>query len=132
MTDYVMRVTIFAPQAKIADANQLALCLGQSAADAETFGTAGWKDGAENLYAVASTLARASFASDATAPLAAPGFAPDADLAAAGRAQAALVIHDPDTPVQVSPDRILAVIHNSAGTALTLAGVTQIATPHAG
>lgn len=125
-SQYVMRVTIFVPQAMIADANQFALCLGQSVADADTFGAATWEDGNGNLYAVASTLARAAFAIDAASPLAAPAFAPDADLVAAGRAQAALVIYDPAAPVQASPSRILAVIHDSASTALAAAGVSVV------
>ncbi len=123
-SDYVMRVTIIVPQAKIADANQLALCLGQSAADDQTFGAATWKDAAENLYAVASTMVMATFPTSAASTLVAPDFAPSADLVAAGRAQAALVVYDPDAPVQASTARILAVIHDSASAGVTLAGVS--------
>ena len=126
MSDYVMRVTIFAPQAMIADANQLALCLGQSAADDQTFGAATWEDGDGNFYAATSTMARAAFAADAASPLTAPDFAPDADLVAAGRAQAALVIYDPDSPVQAGPGRVLAVINDSAHEAIFIAGVSRV------
>jgi hypothetical protein len=71
-------------------------------------------------------MARAAFATDAASPLTAPAFAPDVDLVAAGRAQAALVIYDPDSPVQASTSRILAVIHGNAKTALSLAGVSAV------
>lgn len=121
-----MRVTICVPAAMIADANQLALCLGQSAADDQTFGAATWEDAAGNLYAVASTLARGTFATAAASPLSAPAFAPSVDLDAAGRAQAALVIYDPAAPVQAAPSRILAVIRDNAAEALALAGVSAV------
>lgn len=125
MTDYVMRVTIFVPAAMIADANQLALCLGQSAADDQTFGAATWEDAEGNLYSVASTVARGTFPTAAASSLSAPSFAPDADLTAAGRAQATLVIYDPEAPVQAGPSRILAIINNDAAAALALAGVSN-------
>ena len=121
-----MRVTIFVPAAMVVDANQLALCLGQSAADAETFGGTDWQDAGGNLYAVASTMAKATFPAAAASPLAAPDFAPDVDLVAAGRAQAALVIYDPQAPVQAGPSHILAIIHDDAQAAISLAGITPV------
>lgn len=124
MSKYVMRVTIFVPAAMVADTNQLALCLGLSAADAETFGGADWQDADGNLYAVASTMAKATFPTAAAALLAAPDFAPDMDITAASRAQAALVLHDPAAPLPVSPRRILAVIHDDTAVARALAGIT--------
>lgn len=125
MSRYVMRVTIFAPQAMIADANQLALCLGQSAEDDKTFGGGHWEDAIGNLYSVASTLVTDAFVTGAASQLVAPDFAPDVDLTAAGRAQAALVIYDPDVPVQAGPDRILAIINDSGSAAISIAGVSE-------
>jgi hypothetical protein len=126
MSEYVMRVTIFVPEAMIDDANQLALCLGQSAADVQTFKPAAWKDAGDNRYSVSSTLAKATFPEAAAAALSAPAFAPDADLTAAERAQAALVIHDPQSPVQADPSRILAVINDDAQAAVAIAGVAPL------
>lgn len=126
MSDYVMRVTIFVPEAMIADANQLALCLGFTRHDAYTFRAASWQDAGGNLYAVASTLATGTFVTSATSQIAAPDFAPDADLTAAGRAQAALVIYDPQAPVQAGPSHILAIIHDDAQAAISLAGVSPV------
>lgn len=126
MTEYVMRVTIFVPEAMIADANQLALCLGQSAADVDTFGAAAWQDARGNRYAVSSTVAKAAFPAAAAFPLTAPEFAPGADLTAAGRAQAALVIHDPQSPLQADPSRVLAVINDDAQAAVAIAGVSCV------
>jgi len=82
-TQYSHRVTIAVPAAHIADANQLALCLGESAADDQTFTATNWQDAAGNLYAVCSTVAKPVFVELASQPLQAPEHAPDADLDAA-------------------------------------------------
>lgn len=126
MSEYVMRVTIFVPEAMIDDANQLGLCLGQSVADAQTFKPAAWQDAAGNRYSVSSTLAKATFPEAAATALSAPAFAPDADLAAAERAQAALVMYDPQAPAQAGTAHILAIIGEGATAALALAGVTAL------
>jgi hypothetical protein len=98
-TEYTQRVTIAAPAAHIPDANQLALCLGESRADDKTFTSASYQDADGNLYSVASTVAKPIFAELAGQPLQAPEHAPDMDLAAATRAQALLQINgDKATP----------------------------------
>ena len=104
-TEYKQRATIASPVAHIADANQLALCLGESSADDQTFGAANYQDAEGNLYAVCSTVAKPVFAQLAGQPLQAPDHAPDMDLAAATRAQGMLQINGG----AVSPD-VIAVI----------------------
>jgi len=89
-TEHKQRATIASPVAHIADANQLALALGESAADDHTFGAATYQDDEGNLYAVCSTVAKPIFVQLAGQPLQAPDHAPDMDLAAATRAQALL------------------------------------------
>ena len=71
-TDYQLRVTIAVPAAYIADANQLALVLGESAADDQTFTEPRWQGSSGNLYAVCSTVAKPVFAELASQPLQAP------------------------------------------------------------
>ena len=109
-TFYQQRATIAAPVAHIQDANQLALCLGESSADDQTFTTASYQDASGNLYAVASTVAKPIFAEIAGQPLQAPDHAPDMDLAAATRAQALLRINDgiasPDVVAVILGDRL--------------------------
>ena len=61
-TAYVQRATIATPAAHIPDANQLALLLGESSADDQTFGAANYQDAEGNLYAVCSTVAKPIFA----------------------------------------------------------------------
>ena len=92
-TQYQQRATIAAPAAHIPDANQLALCLGESTQDDRTFTVASYQDASGNLYAVASTVAKPIFAQIAGQPLQAPDHAPDMDVEAATRAQALLQIN---------------------------------------
>ena len=93
-TQYTHKATIAAPVIRIPDANQLALCLGESPADDRTFTAAPYQDAEGNLYAVCSTVAKPIFAELAGQPLQAPNHAPDMDLAAATRAQALLRAND--------------------------------------
>ena len=93
-TLYQQKATIAAPASKIPDANQLALALGESSADDQTFTTASYQDAQGNLYAVCSTVAKPIFAEMAGQPLKAPDHAPDMDLVAATRAQSLLQIND--------------------------------------
>ncbi|WP_299311773.1 hypothetical protein [uncultured Halomonas sp.] len=109
-TKYTHRVTIAVPAVYIADANQLALCLGESASDDQTFTTAKWQDADGNLYAVCSTVAKPVFAQMAGQPLVAPDHAPDVDLEATTRAQQLLVIGSLDSPVTAAPDRIAVIL----------------------
>lgn len=126
---YTLRVTIAVPEAHIPDANQLAVCLGNSAADVGTFGSAKFQDGSGNLYSVASTLATDVFPVAAASQLVAPAFAPDVDLVAAGRAQALIVTHTPNPETeapQASPDKIIAIIHDKAMEAVDMMGLSRV------
>lgn len=119
-------VTIACPEAHIADANQLALCLGYGEADGHTFGGPGWQDAAGNRYAVASGLVSEAFPVAAGSPLVDPAWG--ADMAAATRAQALLSVFDPEaSPVPFAgPDRITAVLAFAAQDALAILGLTAV------
>ena len=108
-TQYTSRVTIAAPELLASCANQLALCLGESRADDQTFVGADYQDASGNLYSVASTVAKPVFAQMAGQPLQAPAHAPGMDLAAATRAQALLQINggiaSPDVIAVILGDR---------------------------
>ena len=109
-TLYQQKATIAAPLAHTPDANQLALCLGESSADDRTFSTASYQDAQGNLYAVCSTVAKSIFADLAGQPLQAPDHAPDMDVEAATRAQALLQINggiaNPDVIAVILGDRL--------------------------
>lgn len=109
-TSYQQRATIACPEAHIADGNQIALCLGESAADDQTFGEPRLQDDSGNRYAICSTVAKPVFAQMAGQPLVAPDHAPDMDLEAATRAQALLDIGSLDQPVTAGPDRIAVIL----------------------
>ena len=107
-TLYTTRATIATPAAHIPEANQLALCLGESSADDQTFSTASYQDAEGNLYAVCSTAAKPIFADLVGQPLQAPDHAPDMDLAAATRSQALLQINGG----MANPDVIAVILGN--------------------
>ena len=60
MTEYTHTATIAVPAPLIPDANHLALLLGESAADIDTFKATSYTDGATE-YAVAHTVVKAVF-----------------------------------------------------------------------
>ena len=92
-TLYQKKATIATPAAQVPDANQLALALGESSADDQTFSAASYQDAQGNLYAVCSTVAKPIFSQLAGQPLQAPDHAPNMDVSAASRAQAVLQIN---------------------------------------
>ena len=125
ITDYLQKATIATPIAHIPDANQLALCLGESSADDRTFNASNYQDAAGNLYAVCSTVAKPIFATMAGQPLQAPDHSPDMDLAAATRAQSLIQINGGIA----SPDVIAAILGNrleSAQDHIKALGLTRI------
>jgi len=125
MTKYQQRATIAVPEPLIAEANQLALALGESAADDQTFTTASYQDAQGNLYAVCSTVAKPIFAQIAGQPLQAPAHAPDMDVEAATRAQALLQINGgiatPDVIAVILGDRL-----ESAQLHIKVLGLTRV------
>lgn len=86
------RVTIIPPASLVAGANQLALCYGTDPADAQTFGDdRRAQNGSGDLFHFAHTQVSGAWLAATAGTVTAPDFAPDADVAAAQAAQAALV-----------------------------------------
>ena len=124
-TEYTQRVTIAAPELLTSLANELALCLGESRADDQTFIGANYQDVDGNLYSVASTVAKSVFAQLAGLPLQAPDHAPDMDVEAATRAQALLQINGG----KATPDVIAVILGNrleSAQDHIAALGLTRV------
>ena len=123
-TDYIQKATIATPAAHIPDANQMALCLGESSADDQTFGAANYQDAEGNLYAVCSTVAKPIFAQIEGQPLQAPDHAPDM-VEAATRSQALLQINggtaSPDVIAVILGDRL-----ESAQLHIKVLGLTRV------
>ena len=123
ITEYSQRASIAVPEPVIPCANKLALCLGESAADDQTFTTASYQDADGNLYAVCSTVAKPIFAQMAGQPLKAPDHASGMDLAAATRAQSLLRINggiaSPDVIAVILGDRLESAQDHIAALGLT-------------
>ncbi len=118
MADHI-RITIACPEAHIADANQLARVIGYGPDDGRTCGAALFRDAAGNRYAAPSGLVLPAFVTNAVAPLVEPAWG--ADMAAAARAQALIVIGGPAAPGQIT-----AVIDDDPQAALAALGLTQL------
>jgi len=129
MTNFPYRVTIICPEALMPAAKGLAMAYGYSEADRDTFGdTPTYQDTAGNLYAVASTVARETFPATAFVAPVRPAWDTEGviDMAQAQAAWDALVIHDPEAPVQADPSRLLAIVHDDPQEALEWAGVERV------
>ena len=111
----MIRMTIAVPEPLIPAANQLARCLGQSAADGLSFGAVAYQNGAGQLYALASGLVQADFIEKAFAPLVAPPWG--ADMAAAFRAQEALRLCPPEAedPLEMQAGPEVISVHLGEG-----------------
>jgi len=127
-----MRVTIACPEGHIADANQLARCIGLGPDDDRTYGEATWQDAGGNRYAVASAIVGPMFGAAATSPLTEPDWG--CDIAAAARAQALIRIMQPAAPGIIAavfgddpaaPGIIAAVFGDDVAAALAVLGVTN-------
>ena len=126
-----MRLTITCPQAHTVDANHLAMVLGYSNADDQTYREPQWQDTAGNLYTAASLDVSPLFVRAAGSPLQRPAWDTTnfVNMAAAGRAQARIVIWglvDGEADPVATPDIILAMFHPDPMTALAMAGVSPL------
>jgi len=120
------RITAAAPEALVSDANNYAMCLGQSEADGQTYRGLNWVDPDGNLYAAASFEARDEWITFAQAPLVRPAWDADEiiDMVAAERAQAALVYAV--EPVLAAPGALTAIGGMDGVEALAAMGLTAV------
>jgi len=100
MTEYNHRITLAAPALMIADANQLASCVGISPADVNTFQEAGWQDAEGNLYSVCSAQVTSRVLGLLGSGLVAPEW--PVDMIAAQRAKDALVVGGLASPSSIA------------------------------
>lgn len=120
-----MRITAACPEAFIADANQLAMCLGRGPADAHTYGTPRWYDEDGNAYAAASWETTSAWVDWAQLPVTRPAWDVDGaiDMTAATRAYDALVLSE--TLVLASPSALTALIGDDGRASLRAMGLTD-------
>jgi hypothetical protein len=127
-----MILTIAVPSAHVADTNDLAMTLGFSTADEQTYGEPSWQDAAGNLYSAASLVVSEGFVVTATSTLQRPAWDTEnyISMAAANRAQALVVLwvadDDTDAP-QANPNAITAIGGMKGLDALATMGLTRVA-----
>jgi hypothetical protein len=122
-----MRITAACPAPMMPDANQLAMALGESTADAETYRNPSWQDADGNLYAAASFEARDEWIAAAQQPLQRPAWDThpyQINMTGAKRAQAALVFSL--EPVLVTVTTLTAIGGVDGLEALKAMGLTQV------
>lgn len=117
----MIRITFACPEAHIADANQLARCVGYGPDDDKTYGGAQYQDADGNRYDVASGLVVPHFVEATMSPLNEPEWG--ADMEAAQRAQALAALGEP-----ASPEHIAAIVGDDVNEALNFLGLMPIKT----
>ncbi len=122
-------ITMICPEMHVGDANNLIMALGAGSADGLTFDALGWQDADGARYSVASWDA----SQDWLGPLVRPGWDADSavNMAAAGRAQGAVVLHDPGegdapAPVPKATDAALMILLGEPMVLAAAAGLVQI------
>ena len=112
------------------DANHLGGALGRFPQDATTYGEPIWQDAQGRLYSCASLDVSDEWLAAGTAPLQRPAWdtAQTLDMAAAARAQAALVLWSPGgmPAPEASPDALTVIVGVPGAEAVALMGLKQV------
>lgn len=125
MSDYNHRMTLVVPELMIPQANQLALIVGESADDVNTFIQTSYQDKEGNKYAVCSTVIKPIVLSLLDTPLAdSPLKAEEADLVLAQQALDKVVMYKQGD--KVSTTSIMCAIDFEPLTAFEDMGLTII------
>lgn len=124
-TAYVHRLTVAVPEVFIEIANHLAVAIGESSGDFETFSSATWQDAEGNLFAVASLQCTDTLFALAGTPLERRDFAPeDWDASKATQAQSLILLWMGDgDPPSAEPSRITGLVMDDVRTAIEILGV---------
>lgn len=122
MTQYTDRITVAAPEGLIPEANQLALHLGESEADAQTFRSADWQDESGNKYAVCSFVAKPVVAASLSKGL--PDFDSGADLTMVEKAFSKITLYQEG--VTVGADKIVLAINSEPTVAIEGMGLSVL------
>ena len=129
-TPYVYRLTCAVPEALIEAANHLAVAIGESAGDFESFQQADWVDSEGNKYAVSSMQCTATLFQYAGGMLQRRDFAPDEwsfELASFAQSKIALWMGEGPIPT-ADPAKIVGIVMDDPMGALQSLGVTRVET----
>jgi len=127
----MIRITAAASATVINAVNHYAMCIGQSAAEIDTYQGLNWQDEAGNLYAATSFLVRPEWLTAAQSPLVRPAWdtADVVDMTLAAQGQAALRFWSPDmtTPAPLAtPDTLTAYANSGIQEALKMMGLEDV------
>jgi hypothetical protein len=126
MTQYTNRLTMAVPESLMDASNNLALIMGRSTVDINTFTQTSWQDASGNLYAVCSAVSKPvvvnALYTGLPDPL--PAHAENADVTLAQQALDAIVVFD--TGVLADTDIIVLAIDDDPLTALAEMGLTRV------
>ena len=126
-----MRITVACPDALRVDANNLAMVLALGPDDELTYGALNWQDVDGNLYAAASFDADPAFLGAAQSALLRPAWDVEPytiSMAAADRAQAALLLWNGEEDVPQAIPAVLTAIAGMGGlAALAAMGLIRVA-----
>ena len=127
-TPYVYRLTCAVPEALIEAANHLAVAIGESAGDFESFQAADWVDAQGNKYAVSSMQCTATLFAYAGGMLQRRDFAPeDWSFELASFAQSKIELWMGEGPIPTAnPDKIVGIVMDDPRQALDLLGLARM------
>ena len=120
------RITAACSEDILDDAKHLAMAIGFGPADANTYDSLNWQDADGHLYAVASFEVKDEWIVTATSALERAEWDTDKDInmAAAGRAQAAMIF-DPESTQLAAPGKLTAALGDDGVAVLTAMGLTR-------
>ena len=125
MSQYTHRMTLVVPELLMSQANQLALIVGESADDVNTFTQANWEDTDGNRYSVCSTVIKPIVLSLLDTSLSdSPLQAEGADLEQAQQAMDKVVMYEQG--VTTTPDSIYITININPFDMFEQLGITTI------
>lgn len=125
---YVYRLTCAVPEALIEAANHLAVAIGESAGDFESFQIADWVDSEGNKYAVSSMQCTQTLFQYAGGMLTKRDFAPDEwSFELASFAQSKILLWMGEGPIPTAdPAKIVGIVMDDPRQALDLLGLTRV------
>lgn len=127
-TLYTHRLTVACPESLIEAANHVAVSIGESGGDFESFQLADWVDSLGNRYAVASMQCTDRLIQKAATMLERREFAPDEwsfELASFAQSKIQLWLGEGKIP-SAKPDAIVGIVLDDPMTAIQLLGITRI------
>lgn len=126
---YIFRLTVAVPESMIVPANHLAVAIGESSGDFETFEIADWVDSQGNRYAVSSLQCTATLFAYAGGMLQRRDFAPQEwSSELASQAQAVIELWIGEGPIPTAePNKIVGIVMDDPMMALQLLGVSKAA-----